>query len=210
MLIAGRAEMEKQGRKAQELWLACQTLHSIILTGKEGADVGEDQLKALNAELKAVKDAGNNHPYVNTVVDSFPEEALTKGVWTPESLCDRFDKVRRVCKRVAMIDETGGSLFRYFLSYLQSFIVLSKSTPLTDNDAVDPNDLSTFMILDQAAYCMEHGDFEQALRYMNQLRGEARLVAEDWVRETRLSLEAQQAADALLAHASASGLGALF
>ena len=44
---------------------------------------------------------------------------------------------------------------------------------------------------------------------MSLLRGEPRLVASDWIKETRLLLEARQAADALLAHAAATGLQAL-
>jgi mitofilin len=207
--IEGRAEMEKQGRKAQELWLACQTLYNVILTGHE-SEVAERRLKPLAGDLQAIKEAGNNHPYVNTVIESFPQEAAEKGVWTHEALLERFSKVRRICKRVAMVDETGATLFRYFLSYLQSLLVFSKSSPLTESDEVDLDNLSTFMILQQASYCMERGDLEQALRYMNQLKGESRNVAQDWINDTRLLLEARQAADALLGHASASGLGSLF
>lgn len=32
---------------------------------------------------------------------------------------ERFSKVERVCRRVALIDENGGSILRYALSYLQ-------------------------------------------------------------------------------------------
>ena len=47
------------------------------------------------------------------------------------------------------------------------------------------------------------------MRYLGLLQGEPRLVASDWLREARLLLEARQAADALLAHAAATGLQAL-
>lgn len=44
------------------------------------------------------------------------------------------------------------------------------------------------------------------LRYMNLLKGAARSVAQDWIHETQILLETQQAADTLIAHAAASGL----
>jgi len=53
---------------------------------------------------------------------------------------------------------------------------------------------------------MDRGDFSMTLRYMNLLKGAARSVAQDWINETRILLETQQAADALMAHAAASGL----
>lgn len=58
-------------------------------------------------------------------------------------------------------------------------------------------------------YWIEHGDLTQALKYMNLLRGASRNIAEDWLKETRLLLETQQAANTLMAHAATSGLSFL-
>jgi hypothetical protein len=55
-------------------------------------------------------------------------------------------------------------------------------------------------------YWMDRGDFSMTLRYMNLLKGAARSVAQDWINETRILLETQQAANTLMAHAAASGL----
>jgi len=55
-------------------------------------------------------------------------------------------------------------------------------------------------------YWIDRGDFSMTLRYMNLLKGAARSVAQDWINETRILLETQQAADTLMAHAAASGL----
>lgn len=55
-------------------------------------------------------------------------------------------------------------------------------------------------------YWVDRGDFEQALKYMNLLKGGARSVSSDWMKEVTLLLEVQQAANLLLAHASASGM----
>lgn len=58
-------------------------------------------------------------------------------------------------------------------------------------------------------YCVDRGNFTQALRYANLLQGASRNVANDWITETRLLLETQQAINVLLAHAATSGLAFL-
>ena len=207
--LTARAEMEKLGRKAQELWLACQTLVTIIENGREDADSWEAALQPLENEIAAIQVAGNEHPFVNTVIQTLPTDASSRGVWTKEALIDRFDKVQRVCRRVAMVDEAGATLFRYFLSYIQSLLVVNPR-PLTEQDVLDPEQLNAFVLVNNARHCLERGDLEQAVRYVNQLTGEPRRVAADWLKEARLLLETKQAADALLAHASSAGLGSLF
>ena len=59
------------------------------------------------------------------------------------------------------------------------------------------------------SHSMERGDILRAVQYMGLLHGEPRRVASDWMSEARLHLEAKQAAQALLAHATAVGLEAL-
>lgn len=44
-----------------------------------------------------------------------------------------------------------------------------------------------------------------ALRYMNLLKGAPRTISCEWMKETRIFLETQQAADALMAYAAATG-----
>lgn len=58
-------------------------------------------------------------------------------------------------------------------------------------------------------YCVDRGNFTQALRYANLLQGASRNIATDWINETRLLLETQQAINVLLAHAATSGLAFL-
>ncbi|KYN50435.1 Putative mitochondrial inner membrane protein, partial [Trachymyrmex cornetzi] len=55
-------------------------------------------------------------------------------------------------------------------------------------------------------YWLDRGDFKMTLRYMNLLKGAPRSVASDWMNETRILLETQQAVDTLLAYAGATGL----
>lgn len=198
--------MEKDGRKAQELWLACQTLGRSI----NGTDDTNDRTVELAADVKAVKDAGNDHEFVTTLINSIPEESLINGIDTPGHLADRFTKVKKICRRVAMIDETGGSLVRYLLSYIQSLIVFDRVKAISLDDDIDIDSLDTFRILSLAEKSIQDDNLEQAVRFVRQLKGQARLVAADWLRDATMLLETKQAANALLGHASACGLGSLF
>ena len=55
-------------------------------------------------------------------------------------------------------------------------------------------------------YWLDRGNFKMTLKYMNLLKGAPRSVASDWMNETRILLETQQAVDILLAYAGAIGL----
>ncbi|KAL8567933.1 hypothetical protein ACOMHN_059055 [Nucella lapillus] len=208
--VEARAESEKIARVAQDLWLSCIALNGAIRHGNEVGEDWEQRRKPLRKEVEAVSDAGGKHPFVETLIQTIPEEALDQGVWTEDSLRERFPHVSSVCQRVAMVDETGGTLFKYFLSYIQSYFVFSSVFAKSEHDFVDVEKMDTFSILGHAEYWLEKGDLEQAVRFMNQLTGQPRRVAGDWVNEAKLLLETRQAAYAVTSFASASGLGTIF
>ncbi|KAL5021900.1 hypothetical protein ScPMuIL_001055 [Solemya velum] len=208
--VEGRAELEKLARRAQDLWLSCLALNGAIRLGTDTAYTWEGQVKPLKGEVADIQDAAVGHPFVETVVKTLPQESLERGVWTEDNLKARFPKVKRVCKRVAMIDETGGSLFKYFMSYVQSFFIFDAVFAKSENAEIDIDRLDTFKILSHADYWLERGDLEQAVRFMNMLTGEPRRVAHDWLKEAILLLETRQAAYALTAFASASGISSVF
>lgn len=211
--VDGRAELEKQGLRAQELWVASQALVAAIANGTGNAKMPR---RALASEASAVVKASNGHPFVGLVVNSLPSETVNSGVYTEETLANRFVHVRRICRRVAMIDETSSTLARYFLSYLQSLVVFSRTRTAAalaegdDSTLVDVDSLTTFDIVDGAQSALRAGRLDVAVRLVNQLRGEPRRVAADWLVDARLLLEAQQASRALLAFAAASGAGAIY
>ena len=217
LVVSDRAELDKVARRAQELWLACQTLHTAITEGNPDAKglLWEDRLKPLQPELEAITAAlCEKSELISTVIGSVPETAVTRGVWPESALAERFARVRSVARRVALIDESGGSLFRYIVSYVMSVFVfrqpLHAEAGHYDDDAeLDADQLTTFNLLDRAASALERGSLEQAVRYVNQLRGESRHVASDWLTEARLLLETRQAADVLVAFAVANSLGSL-
>lgn len=86
-----------------------------------------------------------------TVLDSIPKEAVIRGVYPEDALRERFLKVERVARQLALLPEGGGSLPLYFLSYLQSFLVVNAihHIPLSElsNEPVEISKLNTYDIL---------------------------------------------------------------
>jgi len=215
--VRERAGAQVAVRNAQELWLACTALQRALEAARP-----ESGLLPLEQEVAAIKHAaaltltpGNGSEnddavFVDSVVASLPTEALQRGVYTDQTIRDRFFKVERMAKRTALIGDDGGSLLMYGLSFLQSLLVITPSTvELAPEDAtLDPESLSTFDIVWLARGCVERGDLEQAVRYMTLLKGEPKKVSSEWIREARLLLETRQACHALLSHAAAHGLEA--
>lgn len=208
--VTARAQNESTAKQAQDLWLATVALNGAIMVGNEHGKTWEEQLKPLEKEVDTLFFASKNHPFVTLVLESIPEKALTRGIYTEENLKQRFHRVCSVAQRVALIDETGGSLFKYMLSYMQSFFVFTTVHAKEETDSVDVQNMDTFQLCANAKYWLEKGNIELALKFMNQLSGESRQVASDWIEEAKLFLETRQAALALMAFASSTGLGTLF
>lgn len=205
-----RAESDQQARQAHLLWSACQSLHRCVRASKPGVPWLQ-QLRPLKSEIENVSKAANtDDELVKVVLAGIPPEAAGRGVYTEEAMRERFLKVERIARRLALIPEQGGSLPLYFLSFVQSFLLIKAVNPIPAaelaDEPVEVAELDTYDVLQRARYWMDRGDFSMTLRYMNLLKGAARSVAQDWINETRILLETQQAANTLMAHAAASGL----
>ncbi|GFY63444.1 MICOS complex subunit MIC60-1 [Trichonephila inaurata madagascariensis] len=205
--LKAKSEFDKASKKTQALWLACQSMSFKISEDNDGNPC------PLGKDIAAVKIAADeDSEFIGAVLAGIPVEAVNRGVYNNEVLKQRFQDVKKVCRKVALIDENNDSLYQYMLSYLQSFLILDAvSIPkeeLEGKVAVDPSEWNTFDILSRVSYCLKINDLEQALRYANQLKGEPRIVAKDWMNEVKLLLETQQAVKALLAHAAAVGVQA--
>ncbi|NWJ04650.1 MIC60 protein, partial [Crypturellus undulatus] len=167
---------------------------------------GDSPTEPLASAVAAVQASCSDNAFTAALTAALPAESLTRGVYSEEALRTRFHAVQRLARRVAMIDETRNSLYQYFLSYLQSLLVFHPQQ-LKPPAELSPDDLDTFKLLSYASYCIEHGDLELAAKFVNQLRGESRRVAHDWLAEARMTLETKQIVDILTAYASAVGLG---
>ncbi|XP_073814996.1 inner membrane mitochondrial protein mitofilin isoform X2 [Musca autumnalis] len=207
--LQARAESERSAHQAQALWAACQALWSTVRTGEPGED-WKNKLRPLKKEIKAITKVAEGDELVAVVIQNLPKEAQERGVFPEDALRERFLNVERVARKLALVPAEGASLPKYMLSYLQSLFILTPDDPISQdelqNKKFDYSKLDTYDILNRARYFVDRGDLMMALKYMNLLQGAPRKIASDWLKETRLLLETQQAANTLMAHAAASGL----
>ncbi|KAG5319890.1 MIC60 protein, partial [Acromyrmex heyeri] len=208
--LKARIEEEKGASNVQILWATCQTLARTVKVIH--SDASKDKvIKPLEPEIKAIfKAAPKEDALVHAAIQTIPEEAAKRGVFSEDTLRERFLKVESVARRLAMVPEGGAALPVYLLSCLQSFLIIKTANPIPkrelEDEPIDVNSLNTYDILQRARYWLDRGNFKMTLRYMNLLKGAPRSVASDWMNETRILLETQQAIDTLLAYAGVIGL----
>uniref|UniRef100_A0AAY4BUS4 MICOS complex subunit MIC60 n=1 Tax=Denticeps clupeoides TaxID=299321 RepID=A0AAY4BUS4_9TELE len=192
---------EEEARKAHQLWLSVEALTYSLKTA-----VADSPTEPLETAAKAVRESCADNEFAVALASALPEESLSRGIYSEASLRARFYQIRGLVRRVAMINETRNSLYQYFLSYLQS-VLLFEPEQLAPPTKLKPEDLDTFKLLSYATYSIERGDLELAAKFINQLTGEPRRVAQDWLKEARLTLETRQVVNLLSAYANAVGLG---
>jgi len=210
--LTARSSADKASLRAQGLWLACTGLVASLGKGNSKADTWEGRLLPLAPDLKSIEGAaGEEDAFVKTVVGSVSKVAMERGVYTEDSLKERWAAVERVARKVAAIGDQGGSLLSYGLSYLQSVLLVDLTTraPCEGEAAIDPASLSSIDLVNLARHSLDRGNLARAVQYVTLLRGESGRVARDWLEEARLTLEARQAAEALVAHAASQGIAAL-
>ncbi|KAM4804929.1 MICOS complex subunit MIC60 isoform X2 [Urocitellus parryii] len=199
--VQSHAVAEEEARKAHQLWLSVEALKYSMKTSS-----ADTPTVPLGAAVEAIRANCSDSEFAQALTAAIPPESLTRGVYSEETLRARFYTVQKQASRVAMIDETRNSLYQYFLSYLQS-LLLFPPQQLKPPAELYPEDMSTFKLLSYASYCIEHGDLELAAKFVNQLKGESRRVAQDWLKEARVTLETKQIVEILTAYASAVGIG---
>ncbi|XP_030166898.1 MICOS complex subunit MIC60 isoform X4 [Lynx canadensis] len=199
--VQSHAVAEEEARKAHQLWLSVEALKYSMKTAS--ADL---PTVPLGSAVEAIRVNCSDSEFAQALTAAIPPESLTRGVYSEETLRVRFYAVQKLARRVAMIDETRNSLYQYFLSYLQS-LLLFPPQQLKPPAELCPEDINTFKLLSYASYCIEHGDLELAAKFVNQLKGESRRVAQDWLKEARMTLETKQIVEILTAYASAVGIG---
>lgn len=244
-----RANIDRVAKETQALWLAVESLafalempfSKIGATSSLQRQSGEFKpfyvSEPLGSYVETVKEtAGPNHEFAAVVVDSLPEEVLTKGVYTRQGLLHRFNKVYKTACNVALVGETGGSLWSYAISWLQARLLFDSlgrrrmlsrlpgvGTTLLIPESEWPEDESkmpdTFCLLTSARAALmpetdtavnvdptNCADIEFAVRLLSQLRGQPASVAADWIRDARRFLEVHQAVQALLSYATAQNV----
>ena len=111
--LTERAIADRAALRAQSLWLACTGLRARLEAGSPGASTWETKMAPLTPEVGAVKGAaGEDDVFVAAVVGSLSPVALERGVYTEDSLRERWQGVESVARRVVGVGEEGGSLIR--------------------------------------------------------------------------------------------------
>ena len=207
--LQARAVSDSASLAGQTLWLACTSLSTKLNTGRLEAATWEEKLQPLLEEVEKVKKfAGSEDKFVEVVLASISPLALERGVYTEDSLKERFTVVEKVAKRVAGVGQEGGSLLAFGLSWLQSLLVvdLAHRTPVDTSDLVDLADVSPTDLVSMAKHSLERGNLSRAVQLLTQLKGEPGRVVTDWVDEARLTLETRQAVQAIQAHCMANSV----
>lgn len=194
-------QIQQRETPARLLWMSCQSLLSRLMHAPQ-QPIEKDPAYDLLRQYANEKD-----PLACSIIDSLPSEALKGGVQSEQMLSERFNQIDRVCKRVALVGPQGGGVGRYLLSYMQSIFIFDREAKfdeeVRDNQLVDPTKWNTFDILARVKYCLTNHELEQAVRYANQLKGQSRVVARDWLHDARVHLTTRQAFGILSNYAAA-------
>lgn len=193
-VVLHAAQVLKAGQDAHVLWEECHSLHATL----KGPLRRTEPLEVRVARLRSLSDARS---LMASALDSIPERALSSGTETEQTLRQRFARVKTSCSRVALIGEKGGGMFAYLLSYAQSMLVVPYRRWQMSGENVDVSGLDTYDILELASKRLENGELEDSVRIMNQLQGQPRQLAQDWLDEARLFLATRQAIDLLMSEA---------
>jgi len=199
--LQARQQQDQRAVTSQQLWIACS-----------GLDAALDTMKPLMGEVVIIKTAATpSDDFVNIVLSSMSPLALDRGVYTLNSLKERFSKVERTARRVAEVGKDGGSLLSYGLSYLQSVLTvdLTVRSPMEREEEMDLSKMSQTDILTMAKHSLERNNLARAVQYTTLLKGESSRVVSDWLAEARLTMETRQAVDALVAHAAGENVNTL-
>lgn len=175
----------------QSLRTACDTLSAAL----EQADLTTDpnQRYSFMKEIVSLQKAAYGDHFILAVLDSIPREAVNSeyGIQSEAGLQQRFKKVKRVCKQIALVPETGGGLGTYVLSYLHYLVTFDLWKHVNSQNY--PGNMDTFELLQVADVLLEEGNIEGAIRLVNYLQGEPKWAAQDWLRDAQLHLETKQA-----------------
>ena len=201
--LEARAGADEASLGAQSLWVASSKLNAIVSTGNVEADSWDGKLAPLGGAVKTLESvAGTQDCFIKAVCGSIPSLALERGVYTEDSLKERFCRVETVARKVAGVGEQGGSLLQYAMSLLQSKLLvdMSKRAPVESMETVDLTSITSYDLLSLAKHNLDRGDLARAVQLLTQLKGESARVVSDWLSEARLTLETKQAVSAIMAH----------
>jgi len=188
--------MEKTSHKHQQLWAAVHMLYNALST----LDKHSGRTKQLVNEVSDIVLCDEEDPLLVKIVSTLPDRAKNTGIVPETVLTQEFREKKRLCMRVAAVQDGSSSFFTYAFSYIKSFFVVTSPYRGQMSDEVSVDSLNAYEILEKAEYCVQRGDLEQAAKFMSQLNGVARKLCATWVDEVRLLLETKQSVNLLMAY----------
>uniref|UniRef100_A0A915I7H9 MICOS complex subunit MIC60 n=1 Tax=Romanomermis culicivorax TaxID=13658 RepID=A0A915I7H9_ROMCU len=204
IFLNGREQFDSLNRRAKKLWVSCQNLKRLL-------DGSEAETKRPLAHIVSdIKIAGTSDEFVQETLKTIPDQIMNCGTYTEEELYERFQKVKRLCRRFGRIENDKAGLVQYILSYLQSLVIFDSEKMTSIKSEIDPHRISVYEILSRTSFCLKKRDHETAVRLMSLLKGESAKIASDWLKDLRNYAELKQMADVLVAHASAQSIRSLY
>ncbi|CAF1141489.1 unnamed protein product [Adineta steineri] len=195
--IEANYDSQERGRKAQHLWIQAQNILNKVVHGTTTEN-----------DLDVISKIVPNEKFVQVLFNQLKTDESP--ITNEEMLRERFSHVKKLCRRVALIDDGHNSLWNYFLSYFQSLLIVrQRDDSILVDDAIDLNQLDTFTILNYVQSYLEHNQWYNALRLMQLLTGEPKNVAQSWINDTRNYLAKKQTSELLEAYSNSIGLGTL-
>lgn len=95
---------------------------------------------------------------MTVILNALPEEAKTRGIYPENAIRERFLKVERLARQLALVPDKDGKIITYILSYFQSVLVIQPRELISqaeiNNEPFDYSKLSTFDILDRTRFVL--------------------------------------------------------
>lgn len=95
-----------------------------------------------------------NHKIIKELLDTIPERVLTRGVYTEETLKDRFLNVEDKAFHMALVPDTNVKLFDLVTSFVFTIFTFKSAVPISveelNNAPINVNELNNIDILQRA------------------------------------------------------------
>ncbi|KAF2756300.1 hypothetical protein EJ05DRAFT_96636 [Pseudovirgaria hyperparasitica] len=149
------------------------------------------------SELAALKEVANDSPVVSAAIASINPTAYQRGIPTPAQIIDRFRRVASEVRKASLLPENAGVASHLASAVLSKVMFKKQGLPIGDD---------VESVLTRTEVLLEEGDLDGAAREMNGLNGWAKLLAKDWLSDTRKVLEVRQALDVMSTEARLQSL----
>ncbi|KAE9036000.1 hypothetical protein PR002_g7287 [Phytophthora rubi] len=145
----------------------------------------------LRSEIRALREAARNDPFIEAVVKSLPQDVIEQGAPSVGQLQVRFKVVKSVGHRAALVPENSGIIGQAFGTAL-SLLMIPPGGPVEGPD--------TDAVLSRAEFALKAGDIEKAILEMKGLSGIPAQVSQDWIAAAESRLAVEQTAKLVKAH----------